>query len=369
MKRESLGCCELNCGFMFYVCLFLLMAASPVFCTSVKHPDGFTTLSEQVKSGCSVRYLLEESDSKQFVVCLENGTVVHEGGIVTKEGKIFKDTETYREDQHRLLRGQRDISSENPIFFNGNLVVISSPGQENWYHWLFQVLPRIKILIDSGIEYDKIYINNLKFNWQKESLRILMKLFDLSEDRLFLTSGDSIVQASHLIVPSIPFAPSKSPAFPLWLKTFIRNAFLVERDHTNHPERIYISRSKAATRRITNEEALIKVLKQEGFVILNLEELPITQQAELFYHAKVVVGPHGSGFSNLIFSNLRTSVVEIDHGLRGQEQRSFYKRMAKIMDCHYFGYYPDLIEEDFLEEDITINVLDFINFLHETKII
>lgn len=354
---------------MFFTCVYLLMIACPVFCMSVKHPDGFTTLNDQVEKGCCVHYLLEESDSQQFVVCLKNGTVVHEGGIVTEEGKIFKDTETYREDQQRLLRGKRDIATENPLFFDGSLVVISSPGQENWYHWLFQVLPRIKILIDSGLDYDKIYINNLKFDWQKESLSIVMKLFGLAEDRLFLTKGDSIVQASTLIVPSVAFAPSKSPYFPLWLKNFIQSTFLVKKDQSHYPERIYISRSKANTRRIINEEALIQALKQENFVVLNLEELPINQQAAFFYHAKIVMGPHGSGFSNLIFSNPKTSVVEIDHGLKGDEQRSFFKRMTRMMDCHYFGYYPDLIEEDCLEEDIPINVLDFLNFLRENKVI
>jgi capsular polysaccharide biosynthesis protein len=336
---------------------------------SVQHPDGFTTLSEHAENGGFVQYLLPESDSAQFVVCLKNGTVVDEGAIVTTDGKIFKDTETYKEDQHRLLRGQRDIASENPIFFNGNLVVISSPGQENWYHWLFQVLPRIKILIDSGLEYDKIYINNLKFNWQKESLGVVRKLLDISEDHFLLTIGDSIVQASNLIVPSIALTPSKSPAFPLWLKNFIRSTFLATESQSRYSERIYIPRSKANIRRITNEEALIKVLQQEGFAILNLEELPIHQQAQLFYHAKIVIGPHGSGFSNLIFSNPETCVVEIDHGLMGEEQRSFYKQMAEMMDCHYFGYYPDLIGEDLLEEDITIDPSDFLNFLQKSKII
>lgn len=352
---------------LFTQMVLSLIALCPFFCSALEHPNGFITLKEHIEKGGFAEIVLQEPDSQQFVVFLENGVVINEGGIITKDGKIFKDTETYQEDQHRLLRSRRDISTEDSIFFNGKLAVISSPGQENWYHWLFQVLPRIKILIDSGSEYDKIYINNLKFKWQQESLSVIMRLFNLSEDRLFLITGDCILQASKLIVPSVPFIPSKSSIFPFWLKNFLRDTFLIKKDKSDSPERIYISRSKASIRRISNESDLIEILKQKGFVILNLEDYSAHEQAEFFYNAKIIIGPHGSGFSNLIFSNPGASVVEIDHGLSG-DQRSFYKRMTEIMDCHYFGYYPDLVEEDDLEKDIHINVLDFCSFCKEFKI-
>jgi len=339
----------------------LVIACCPLFSLDIKHPDGFITVCEYMDQGGVIKGALNEIDSSQFVVSLENGIVVNEGGIVTKDGKIFKDTETYLEDQHRLLRGKRDISKEDVTFFNGKLAVISSPGQENWYHWLFQVLPRIKILVESGVEFDKIYIDNLKYSWQRESLAVVMKNLGLSEDCLFLTVGDSIVQASSLIVPSVAFIPSKWPVFPRWLKSFLRNTFLVTQESANRPERIYISRSKASVRRIANEEAFVEILKQQGFVVVTLEDLSVHEQADLFHQAKIVIGPHGSGFANLIFSNPETCVIEIDHGLAG-EQRSFYKRMAEIMECKYFGYYPDCVEEELLDEDITINIEAFINF-------
>lgn len=333
------------------------------FCLAMQNPNGLITLREYIEEGGFARNVLQESDTQQFAVSLENGVVINEGGIITENRKIFKDTETYKEDQHRLLRNKRDISSEDFIFFKGTLAVISSPGQENWYHWLFQVLPRIKILIDSEVEYDKIYINNLKYKWQQESLNIVLKLFNLSEEHLFLVSGDCIVKASTLIVPSVPFIPSKTPAFPLWLKNFIRSTFLTKQDKSNNSKRIYISRSKASIRRISNEKDLAEMLEKRGFTILNLEDLPIREQAELFYNAEIVIGPHGSGFSNLIFSNPGTCVVEIDHGLIGEEQRSFYKRMAEIMGCNYLGYYADFVDEDDLETDITINISDFLREL------
>jgi capsular polysaccharide biosynthesis protein len=345
--------------FVIHSCFLLTSLPS----WALQHPTGFVTLEECIEQGNFIENTLQETDSQQFVLSLKNGVVVNEGGIITQEGKIFKDTETYKEDQHHLLASGRNIASENSISFKGRLVVISSPGQENWYHWLFQVLPRIKILVDSGIEYDKIYLHNMKFNWQSESLSIVMKHLKIPEDRLFLTTKDDyIIEATDLIVPSVPFIPSKSSIFPSWLKDFIQSTFLVGVSDANTPERIYISRSKAAVRRIANEASLVNLLEKKGFVTLNLEELPVQSQAEIFHNAKVIIGPHGSGFTNLIFSKPNTCVIEIDHGLNDERQRSFYKRMAQIMDCQYKGYYADLVEEENLEDDIEVNILDFNDF-------
>lgn len=346
---------------MLMLVMHFLLVFFYVPCWALQHPTGFVTIQECIEQGDAAKVLLQEADSQQFILSLKNGVVVNEGGIVTQEGKILRDTETYREDQHCLLRNGRNIASENSVFFSGRLAVISSSGQENWYHWLFQVLPRMKILADSGIEYDKIYINNLRFSWQCESLSIVMKLLKIPEDRLLLINGDSIVEATNLIIPSVPFIPSKSPAFPFWLKDFIQSAFLTSTDNAGMPERIYISRSKANRRRIANEEALVNLLKKKGFVILNAEELSVDEQAKIFHNAKIVIGPHGSGFTNLVFSKPNTCVIEIDHGLIG-EQRSFYKRMTKIMQGHYYGYYADLVTEEDLENDITVDILNFTDF-------
>lgn len=317
----------------------------------IHHPASFTTIQK-----CDdVKRLLDG----QWIVTLKEGVVVNEGGIVTREGKILSDTETLNSDQQRLLMPGRDIAEEDPLYFDGRLAVISSPGQENWYHWLFQVLPRLKVL--EGSEYDQIYIDNLKYPWQRESLAIVMEKLNISSDKLFLREGDAIIQAKRLIVPSIPHNPAKSHEFPDWLTAFLHDCFL--REGARGPERIYISRSNASVRRIANEEELIERLKQMGFAILHLEELSPYEQASLFHSAKVIVGPHGSGFANLVFASPETKVIEIDHGLAGEEQRSFYKHFAERMSCDYHPFYADLVEEEALETDIFIDLANFVSFI------
>ncbi|MES2273760.1 MAG: hypothetical protein V4487_06175 [Chlamydiota bacterium] len=121
---------------MRFVLISLLFANALL---AIEHPTRFTTLKECADEHLPIISVLTEADSKQFVLILENGVVVNEGGIVTQGGKVFKDTETHLEDQHRLLALQ-NLAEEESTSFNGSLTVISSPGQENWYHWLFEVL-------------------------------------------------------------------------------------------------------------------------------------------------------------------------------------------------------------------------------------
>ncbi|MCZ6902538.1 MAG: glycosyltransferase 61 family protein [Rickettsia endosymbiont of Ixodes persulcatus] len=72
------------------------------------------------------------------------------------------------------------------------------------------------------------------------------------------------------------------------------------------------------------------------------------EQAQLFNKAKIIVGPHGSGFANLIFAAPKCKVVEIDHGTT--PTRSFYKRMANYMSCDYYPFYVNQITEEHLED-------------------
>ncbi len=315
---------------------------------AVQHPDGFVTVDE-----LPAVYFLEE-ETRQFVVTLEGGVVVNEGGIVTAEGKILKDTETYLSDQQQLLKEGRNIAEENPGYFDGRLAVISSPGQENWYHWLFQVLPRLKILADSGVQYDKIYLNNLKFPWQRQSLEIVLKIMGIEFEKLLLVDGDTILEATHLIVPSVPFIPSVANILPAWLTEFIHHCFLKEGPET--PQKIYISRAKARCRRIINEEEFVHFLKENGFETFYLEELSVYDQARLFRGAEIIISPHGSGLANLIFAKPGTTVIEIDHKLPDEDQRSFYKSMAEMMQCHYHPFYVDEVKEEDLEKDLCIDI-------------
>lgn len=310
--------------------------------------------------------LIPESSFKgrePFIAIFPHGTVVNEGGILTEKGTIFEDVQTLPGvDQHRLKN--RNLDQENPMLFRGGLAVISLPGSENWYHWLLQVLPRLILLSQSQVTYDRIYVNNLIYPWQKASLESVLQYCKIPAHKLLIINGDCVMQAETLLVPSVPFNPSKhwEEPIPLWMKKALREIFLPKISVQNKAyERIYISRKKASLRRVRKEEELIAALQGLGFTSVLLEDLSPQEQASIFNQARVIIGPHGSGLANLIFTEPGYHLIELDHGI--DPPRSFYKRMTELTAGLYHPYYVDQVSENRLEEDMTLDLSAFLAFV------
>jgi capsular polysaccharide biosynthesis protein len=99
---------------------------------------------------------------------------------------------------------------------------------------------------------------------------------------------------------------------PEWVCNFLRGRLLPATAPTqSSPERIYISREGAQSRRLVNEPRLLEVLARYGFTPVRLETMSFTEQVRLFQSAKCIVAPHGAGLANLVFCEPDASVVEI----------------------------------------------------------
>jgi capsular polysaccharide biosynthesis protein len=80
-----------------------------------------------------------------------------------------------------------------------------------------------------------------------------------------------------------------------------------EKMTTNHKNeyssRIFISREDADRRRVTNRNEMMNELNKLGFEKYILSELDYREQVRLFSQAEFIVGAHGSGLINGIYSN------------------------------------------------------------------
>lgn len=75
--------------------------------------------------------------------------------------------------------------------------------------------------------------------------------------------------------------------------------------------RLYVSRSRAATRRVSNEDHLLGALIPLGFEAVELSDLSFAEQAARFAHADIVVSAHGAGLANILFMRQGAHVVEL----------------------------------------------------------
>ena len=66
-------------------------------------------------------------------------------------------------------------------------------------------------------------------------------------------------------------------------------------------------------RKIVNEDEVLNLLKEKKFERITLSKLDFKDQIKLFKNAKTVIGLHGAGFSNLVFCESNTNVIEFNN--------------------------------------------------------
>ncbi|MGQ7845726.1 glycosyltransferase 61 family protein [Granulosicoccus sp. 3-233] len=195
---------------------------------------------------------------------------------------------------------------------SGRTCVLGNRNSGNYYHWMNDILPRLHVLQQSGIALESIdhfLINPLQHEFQKETLG----QFGIDDSRLHFSKLDTFLHCDELFLPvfgSNTLGKAQAP----WTPAFLKSAFLDKVANT-HDDRLHISRKTATGRSIENEESLVAFLQTRGFRSVNLEGLAVRQQARLFNAAAVVIGAHGAGFTNCVFCEPGTTIIELyrDH--------------------------------------------------------
>ncbi len=98
-------------------------------------------------------------------------------------------------------------------------------------------------------------------------------------------------------------------------------------------ERLYISRSRAPKRRVTNEKEVVRVLKQFGFQIIYAENHSFAEQVKLCSRARYLVSNHGAGLTNMLFMPQGSTVLELRHNSDGD--RNCYFTLASALGLDY----------------------------------
>lgn len=251
-------------------------------------------------------YQMRES-AEAFVAQIQNGQVIgSRGAIMTPERILLTDvSREFGPNQHSLFERIRLPAARR---IDGPVAVLATDGPTTYYHWVFDILPRIHLLRRAGVfdQVEHFIVPELTRTYQSSTL----KLAGVPEEKLIEAKGAGFaIQASDLFVPSLP---SKLGVIEGWACRYLRDLFLPqEPSKRSGPQKIYISRSDANIRRLTHDGAFQKLLRQRGYTEIIASEMSFVQQINLFAGATHIVGPHGAGFTNILFSRPETSVLDI----------------------------------------------------------
>lgn len=285
------------------------------------------------------------------------------GAILSPEGKLIFDlSQEYDSELNRMLEAE-----EHPVFqtwndpklqhLEGTAAVLTFCGSHNYFHWMYDVIPRLAMLHASGASYSCIIMNPNPYGPFVEQTWAML---GISESFVIRIKPESYYQADRLIVPSLMM----NSHYPPWATDTLRKFLLPHRDTTLiSPERIYISRGKTITRRVVNEEDVIHCLKEFNVVPIYLEDWTVAEQIQIFASAELIVGPHGAGLANLAFCQPGTRVIEIFHA---QHIVPTYWMISNHNDLDYYMVYAQGIADPSIRfpglEDICVDV----DRLHQT---
>lgn len=238
---------------------------------------------------------------KPYIAVIEKGRICsNECLIITPDNKLLIDLvhPSYWEnfDPHKLPPS---------TYYDGVIAILAYGNyQDNYYHWLIDIIPRIHLIQKSGIKVDKYVLRKLRYSFQYETLRKLRipieKIWQIDNKNFNITS-------KKLMVSSIPI---NLGGCTKWACEFVRKTFLPS-EKINGFERIYISREDAKYRKVHNEDAVMGVLTRKGFKKIVLGSLSFQQQLDIFSSAKIIVSPNGAGLSNLIFCQPGSKIIEL----------------------------------------------------------
>ena len=188
-------------------------------------------------------------------------------------------------------------------------VVLGSLWCRGYYHWLNDVLPRLYILekFEHLQSIPLLLPSGLTQN-QYESLHLL----GISRDRIIEFDGGHW-QVDRLYFPSFLSRTGNSrPQAVSWLRNHFWKELGIQvgRGDTRR-SRLYISRRDAECRRIVNEEELVDFLESRGFKGIVPGELSFAEQVRIFSQAEIIIGPHGSGLANMVFTPPGATLIEL----------------------------------------------------------
>ena len=320
-------------------------------------------------SGIKVK-IINNNKIKKFnslnykIYSIKNGRACTDGVeqvAYISEKNIIKEI-SYTQIKGNLVSAKNNfvINKGTPYFlkkFNGNVLSLAqgASGDSNYFHWMFDILPKIKItsLYYKLENIDYFYMPELQ-NFQKK----ILKLIGLKKIKFINSNKYKHIQADNLIVPEHPWyfkgrVSKEAKKLPHWIVNWIRNIFLKNFKYNSRIKKIFIDRSESKYNhcKLINNNEIITFLRHKGFKSYQVGKLSLEKQISLFNNAKVIVGPHGAAFTNLIFCKAGTKVIEIIPKNRPDN----YQIISKINKLKYKKIIMPLSKKKNINGDMYIN--------------
>jgi hypothetical protein len=235
---------------------------------------------------------------------------------------------------------------------SGNIYSLLCLWAPEFYHWFHDVLPRLETALRHLPADTKFLINSNPKAWQLHSLIA----FGIGTDRLEIQPDGTHTRVERLwFATPVGHSSLGSGTVIRRVADRLRRHFIGgdSRQMVNH--RLYISRRKAAVRRIVNESEIIPVLEAHGFQTVLCEDLSLAEQVGLFAKTTATIGGHGAGLTNLMYCMPDSFVGEI----RVEGVPPAYLVMSRQLGMRFSRFEANMLAIERSEVDMQVNAAAF----------
>lgn len=246
--------------------------------------------------------------------CFKNGSLISKSYPFSK----FSWTNSYH--PHFGLH-LAQITFKRKTIINNDVVSFIWFGWTNYYHFIIDIVPTLDLLIEKldpnridllvpssvkGVQFIDDYFK--RFPIYKSKFNFIY----ISDNQVLEVQGNCILaKSSRLRLPSLD------------------DKLIVE----NIGYKVYLTRSLEGGRAIRESKEFHDLLKGYNYDIVDTAKLSLDDQINLFSKTSKLIGIHGAGMTNMVFSQSQISVLEIFP--KAPLKASHYKHLSKVLGNKY----------------------------------
>lgn len=260
--------------------------------------------------------------------------------IIQQNGLVFN--KTYTASVNKWYWNSPPILGIKHVLSNREYVSFIQIWQENFQHIVFDTLPKASTICNLLInewKYKYILIKSVLhgalIRYICPQLRKYVDRFHVLRQTLSAKSISVIYFDGNFQMGIVP--PDSIPK----IATGNNNKYV-----------IYIPRKHGHSRSVTNEGAVLNVLREKFGPRLHIFQPTnhFKNDSVLFNNANIIIAPHGGALSNMIFAPNNTTIIEflplVKYKKKKLNERPCYFGLAKGLGFSYYSVEPDTFSFD-----------------------
>jgi capsular polysaccharide biosynthesis protein len=254
-------------------------------------------------------------------------------GFLFKAGRILPESFAFAHLLEDWTRGHRlrflidNYLRKTPARIESDALWIVDNWSTGYFHWLADTLPRLFLVRQQMKDWA------LLLPHQARALAFVEpSLAPFGVGHVRYAGKDEVLTCHRLFVPTHAAPPGHFNEVVIQGVRDVLVAAYGSRDEAP-ADRLYVSRSGARRRKLSNEPEVVDVLRAFGFRILHAESCPFEEQVRSASGARYLVSNHGAGLTNMLFMRPGSHVLELRH--RDDRLNNCYFTMASALNLNY----------------------------------